>query len=166
VGSSGHPDALIVMIDHSTVASLPILKANWHDTGALLKLEKQCFSPNDAWPLLDILAVLSLPGIVRLKVEHDSILIAFIAAERQVEKSIGWITTIGVAPDYRKFGIAARLLTACENTINMPAICLSVRKSNLAARRLYQHAGYKQVDLWPKYYIGGEDALVLEKYLT
>lgn len=150
----------------------PILKASWCDVGALLKLEKRCFSSDDAWPLLDIIAVLSSPGTIRLKIERDEQMIAFIAAERQLssswkeKKSVGWITTIAVSPEYRRKGIGSLLLSACESAINAHLMRLCVRRSNEEAIRLYERAGYKQVDIWHKYYVGGEDALVFEKNLT
>jgi ribosomal protein S18 acetylase RimI-like enzyme len=47
--------------------------------------------------------------------------------------------------------------------MNVPQIKLSVRKSNTEALNLYFQNGYLQKDIWKKYYIDGEDAIVLEK---
>ena len=44
-----------------------------------------------------------------------------------------------------------------------PRIRLCVRRSNEAAKRLYLETGYYQIDVWPHYYRGGEDAIVMEK---
>jgi len=33
----------------------------------------------------------------------------------------------------------------------------------LPAIRLYEQTGYQHVSVWPEYYAGGEDALVMEK---
>jgi len=144
-------------------AALPIVPATWRDMSAVMRLEKLCFTRDDAWPFLDYIAVLTLPGTIRLKIEHQDQLIAFIAAEKQPEKHTAWITTIGIAPQHQRHGLAMRLLSACENALHYPVIRLSVRRSNLGAILLYQHAGYKMVNEWPKYYIGGEDALIFEK---
>jgi ribosomal protein S18 acetylase RimI-like enzyme len=43
---------------------------------------------------------------------------------------------------------------------------LSVRASNKSAQKLYQGRGYQQIDVWPQYYQGDEDAIVMEKNLT
>lgn len=153
---------------------LMIKSANWRDVNKLLKLEKLCFSPNDAWPLLDIIAVLSSSGTVRLKIEFNDQMIAFAAAEKQIhninetdsQKIIGWITTIAVAPNFRHLGIGTKLLLACESALGIAIIRLSVRSSNQNAIQLYTKNGYKQVDIWKNYYVGNEDALVLEKNLT
>jgi len=144
-------------------SKLPIVSAGWRDMNALMRLEKICFSKDDAWPLFDVMAVLTFPNIVRLKIEYDSSMIAFIAAEKQQEKKLAWITTIGVAPEYRRHKLAWRLLSACEKAIMFDTIRLSVRRSNSTALELYRKNGYVKVDEWPKYYIGGEDALILEK---
>jgi len=144
-------------------AALPIVAATWRDLGAVMRLEKQCFTRDDAWTFLDHLAVLSLPGVTRLKIEYQDELIAFIAAEKQPEKHTAWITTIGVAPHHQRHGLALRLLATCEKALQYPVIRLSVRRSNQGAILLYRHTGYKLVDEWPKYYIGGEDALIFEK---
>jgi ribosomal protein S18 acetylase RimI-like enzyme len=144
-------------------AALPIVPATWRDLGAVMRLEKQCFTRDDAWSFLDHLAVLTLPGVTRLKIEYQDELIAFIASEKQPEKHTAWITTIGIAPHHQRHGLGLRLLSTCEYALKYPVNRLSVRRSNHGAIMLYRHAGYTLVDEWPKYYIGGEDALIFEK---
>jgi ribosomal protein S18 acetylase RimI-like enzyme len=79
---------------------------------------------------------------------------------------MGWITTICVLPQYQNQGMGSALLAACENQMRQPVVRLSVRTSNLGAIRLYQHKGYRQVDVWRQYYMDHEDALVLEKHIS
>lgn len=90
-------------------------------------------------------------------------MVGFIGGEREAGKRLGWVTTLGVMPSYRRHGIARALLRKCERELGMPAVRLSVRASNQPAIQLYENAGYDVVDRWKKYYTGGEDALVLEK---
>ena len=47
-------------------SSVVIEPATWRDLNALRHLEKVCF-PLDAWPLWDLVGVLTLPNVVRLK---------------------------------------------------------------------------------------------------
>jgi ribosomal-protein-alanine N-acetyltransferase len=68
-----------------------------------------------------------------------------------------------VLPEYRRRGIARELLRTCEAGIRGGRVRLCVRRDNLAAQRLYLESGYIQVEVWPRYYRGGEDALVMEK---
>lgn len=140
-----------------------ILEADWKDYAQLSQLEKTCFRAEDHWPFWDLIGVLTLPGIVRFKALLDGKLVGFIGGEREVGKQLGWITTVAVNPAYRRRGIAQALLVRAEDALDMRRIRLSVRTSNTGAIKLYEVNGYQQVDRWPKYYVGGEDALVLEK---
>jgi ribosomal protein S18 acetylase RimI-like enzyme len=141
-------------------ASYTLLSAGWRDLRQVMRVEKLCFL-DDAWPLIDILAVLTLPGVVRIKAVTGEDIAGFVSAEDR--SGYGWITTIGVIPAYRRQGIARALLVACEDQIRLERIRLCVRRSNLGAQRLYREFGYAQVDVWPRYYRGGEDALLMEK---
>jgi len=141
-----------------------IESATWRDLKDLHQLEKDCFQL-DAWPLLDILGVLTIPQIIRLKaVDHEK-LVGFIAVDLRRSQQTAWIATLAVNSAYRKSGIGSALLRISEEEINLPRIRLSVRQSNQPAIRLYQKHGYQQIEVWKKYYKGGDDALVFEKYL-
>lgn len=137
-----------------------LLPASWRDLNGLHRFERQVF-PQDSWPLIDLIAVLSLPGIQRIKAVSGSLLVGFVAGE--FREGCDWITTIGVLPAYRRLGIARALLTACEQQLSSPRIRLCVRQSNLPAIHLYEKYAYRQVDTWKAYYNGGEDAVVMEK---
>ncbi len=142
-------------------AGFSISRANWHDLNQLWALEKLCFSKDDAWPYLDLLAALSFPGLVRYKLSKGQELIGFVGGE--IKAGVGWITTIEVHPHYHGKGFGKALLAMAEAALNVPSIRLTTRKSNQSAIRLYEKAGYKPIGLWKKYYIGGEDGLVFEK---
>jgi ribosomal protein S18 acetylase RimI-like enzyme len=138
--------------------------ATWRDLKAVHQLEKTCFQL-DAWPLLDILGALTVPQIVRYKAQEGEKLVGFIAADLRRSQATAWIATLAVLPDYRRKGIGSRLLEMCQETITLPLIKLCVRENNLPAVHLYLNHGYHQVDIWKKYYRGGDDALVLEKVI-
>jgi ribosomal-protein-alanine N-acetyltransferase len=140
-----------------------IQTANWRDFSQLYHLERICFSSKDYWPFWDLLGVLTLPDLVRLKAVVGTTMVGFIGGERDTRHNWGWVTTLSVLPDFRRRGIAQALLSRCEDELGMPAVRLSVRASNQAAVNLYSGAGYDLVDRWQKYYVGGEDGLVFEK---
>jgi ribosomal-protein-alanine N-acetyltransferase len=123
--------------------------ATWRDLNALRHLEQVCF-PSDAWPLWDLIGVLTFPGVV--------------TDIRRLEQ-VAWISVLAVLPDYRRRGIGASLLRACEARLQVPKVRLSVRASNQAAINLYKGFEYKKHGVWSKYYTDGEDALILEKIL-
>jgi ribosomal-protein-alanine N-acetyltransferase len=143
-------------------SGITILPATWRDLKAVHQLEKACFG-RDAWPLLDILGALTVPQIIRIKAQESENLIGFIAADLRRAQATAWIATLAVLPDHRRKGIASRLLDICEQQINLPLIRLCVRENNLPAIYLYQKHAYQQVEIWKKYYRGGENALVFEK---
>ncbi len=142
--------------------NIEILPATWRDLNGLRQVEQVCF-PKDAWPFWDLAAVLTLPDVIRLKAADGDKMIGFISGDIRRRDVLGWITTLAVLPEYQHQGIATRLLTLCEEKMNMPRVRLCVRSSNLPAINLYKREGYHQAAVWPVYYGDGEDALVLEK---
>ncbi len=140
-----------------------IVPATWRDLNDLRYMEKTCFK-DDAWPLWDVLGVLSFPSVVRVKaVGEDGQMVGFIAGDERRSHNMAWIVTFAVLPTHQRRGIGSELLAACEAQITLPVIRLSVRRSNEVALRLYKKFGYREVGVWPNYYIGKEDARVLEK---
>lgn len=139
-----------------------ILPATLRDLNGLRAIEKECFK-KDAWPLLDLIAVLTFSGVVRLKVVADGRMVGFAAGDPRASEGIGWITTIGVIEAYRGKGIGAALLEICEQKMDMPVVRLCVRRSNAVAQHMYRKAGYLPTGMWNHYYEDGEDALVLQK---
>ena len=139
-----------------------ILPASFLDLNSLSKLERACFG-KDAWPLLDLIAVLTFSEVVRLKAVEAGEMIGFTAGDPRTAEGFSWIATIGVAPQFRRRGIGRDLLRACEAQLKTPRLRLSVRASNEAAIRLYEEQAYRQVDMWSNYYKDGEAAVVMEK---
>jgi ribosomal protein S18 acetylase RimI-like enzyme len=141
---------------------MEILPASFRDVGALRSLEHACFD-RDAWSMLDLMAVLTFPEIVRLKAVEDGQMVGFVAGDPRPSEGFAWIATIGVDPRYQRRGIGRALLRACESRLKQPYIRLTVRMSNGAAISLYEQEGYRTVDLWKGYYNDGEDGVVMEK---
>ncbi len=139
-----------------------IVQAGIRDLSALRDMERTCFG-RDAWPLIELIGVLSLPGLVRLKAVVADSMVGFVGGDAQRDEGVGWITTLCVLPDFRRKGIAVALLDACETLMNVPIVRLTVRRSNLPAILLYRNLGYHQVDVWVNYYEDGEDGLIYEK---
>lgn len=58
----------------------------------------------------------------------------------------GWINYLAVSPDYRRKGIAARLMEVAETKLKehgCPKINLQVRTTNTEVIQFYEHIGYK-----------------------
>ncbi|NWF65336.1 MAG: GNAT family N-acetyltransferase [Chloroflexi bacterium] len=143
---------------------MEIVTATILDLNVLRKLEQESFD-RDAWPLFDLIAVLTFPGVVRLKAVADWQMIGFIAGDPRPRDGWGWIATIAVSPNFRRRGIGTALLRACEQRLGVPKSRLTVRMSNQEAIHLYKREGYAAIDIWQTYYNDGEDAMVMEKTL-
>lgn len=79
------------------------------------------------------------------------------------------LTTIGVAPEHRRRGVAKRLLIYLESALlarSIFTIVLEVRVSNTSAQDLYRDAGYSVVQRLTKYYNNGEDCYLMVKSLS
>ena len=141
---------------------MDIFPASLRDLGPLRHMEQACF-PKDAWPLLDLMAVLTWPEVIRLKAVVAGRMVGFIAGDPRRTEGMGWIATVGVLPEYRRQGIARALLRECEKRLHTARLRLCVRLENTGAIRLYEQEGYRRVGTWTKYYNDGGDALVMEK---
>jgi ribosomal-protein-alanine N-acetyltransferase len=139
-----------------------ISAATLSDLNGLRELDRVCFE-QDQWPLIELIAVLALPGVVRLKVEVDGKMAGFIGGDTHRTDGVGWITTIGVLPEFRRQGIARALMLACDEAMGQPIVRLSVRRSNYFAQQLYSSLGFRYTEVWHRYYVDGEDGLVMEK---
>jgi ribosomal-protein-alanine N-acetyltransferase len=141
---------------------MDIKTASIRDLGALRKLEHDCFG-KDAWPLLDLIAVLTYPDVIRLKAILDGRMVGFVAGDPRPRDGWAWIATIGVDPAYQRRGIGRALLRACEDRLNVERIRLTVRITNIGAINMYEREGYHSIDIWRRYYHDGEDGMVMEK---
>ena len=79
----------------------------------------------------------------------------------------GNITNMAVSPDYRRCGIAQRLMQSMENygdDKNVTSYFLEVRQSNLPAIALYEKMGYKNIGIRKGFYEKPvEDAVIMSK---
>lgn len=81
------------------------------------------------------------------------------------------MTSISVIRSYRRLGIATKLIRAAENAMiecfGAKAMMLQVRISNTAALHLYEKTiGFTVTKVEKKYYLDGEDALILTHNFT
>ena len=106
---------------------MEIQPAGLRDLGPLRRLEHVCFD-KDAWPIFDLIAVLTWPEVIRLKAVEDGDLIGFVAGDPRPSQGYAWIATIGVDPGYQRRGIGRALLRACEKQIDQPRVRLTTRQ--------------------------------------
>jgi len=81
---------------------------------------------------------------------------------------VAYVVTLDVAPDWRRRGLARRLMHALElraHAAGADAIALHVFPGNLAALQLYEALGYQRIGVAADFYGDGLDALVYRKQL-
>jgi len=150
------------LIREASLILMDIQPASILDLGPLQQLERACFDA-DRWPLLDLLAVLTFPDVIRLKALVDNRMVGFVAGDQRESRGFSWIATIAVLPAYQKQGIGRALLTECESRLTTPRVRLCVRTDNGGAIRLYEQVGYERIDVWRGYYKDKADAIIMEK---
>ena len=143
---------------------MEIIKASIFDLNALRNLENESFG-KDAWPLFDLIAVLTFPDVVRLKAVADNQMIGFVAGDPHPRDGWGWVATLAVDSRHRRSGVGRALLHACETKLGLPKVRLTVRISNHIAIAMYEKEGYGTTDIWKAYYNDGEDGILMEKEL-
>lgn len=121
----------------------------------LADLHAQCF-PHKPWSATDF-TDLKKSGCEIVASENGFIVWRVIADEAE-------LITIGVAPAARKTGIASAMLAIMIGDVKKRGgkkIFLEVAENNIAARALYERAGFTIVGRRPKYY-DGIDAIIME----
>ena len=145
------------------MADVQIVRASWHDVPALVRLDRRCFAPVDAFSWLEFLGLCTWPGVVALKAIAGEQLIGFVAGDPRPRERHTIIVTLGVDPDWRRQGVGERLLRECEAQSDLPRFRLMVRQSNSPAIQLYQKLGYAIVGELPRFYHDGEVAYLMDK---
>lgn len=134
----------------------------------VLLLNQRCFIKGEDYTKHTFSFLLSEPNTLSYRVVSPTEnLVAFIFITI-TEDGVGHITTIGVAPEHRRRGLARKLLIHTEEALrkrNINTISLEVRVDNLPAQTLYRHLGFAIVQRLPKYYNSGEDGFLMVKSL-
>ena len=113
----------------------------------------------------------------RLEIEDDSysVYLSAVNDEKVIGYGGGWIiidelhiTNLAVAEEFRRQGVGEKIINELEKTGLNRGIyraTLEVRKSNIAAIKLYKKLGYVQKGVRENYYQSdNEDALIMCKY--
>lgn len=132
----------------------------------VLKLNLRCFRNGDNYNKGTFEYLLSEPKTLSYQmVTPTGEIVGFIIVMVK-ENNSGHLTTIGVAPEHRRRGIAERLLYHAEAALikrDVGTIMLEVRVSNTDAQSLYRRCGFNVVQRIARYYSNGEDCYLMMK---
>ena len=156
---------------------LPTLAATRYDVRPMTvahldecwRLDLRCFVDGEAYSRETFEYLLSSPDSVSYRaVTGDGTMVGFIVGILEPDRT-GHVTTLGVAPEHRRRGIARRMLTKVEEGFRrrgVRIVRLEVRSVNLGAQDLYRQLGYAVTQRLPRYYSNGGDGLLMIKSLV
>lgn len=144
---------------------VPLTEANLPE---LMRLSVRCFTGSEIYNRETFEYLLREPRVVAYQMITSSSNIAAFVFVIDNRSLIAHITTIAVAPEHRKRGLARILLARTEKTLavkGFESMILEVRVSNLAAQNLYSNSGFVIIQKLNDYYHDGEDAYMMSKSL-
>jgi ribosomal-protein-alanine N-acetyltransferase len=150
-----------------TEYSISVLTAT--ELKKVLRLNMRCFPAGDSYNkhtlnyLLNEARTLSYKAVTA---EGEIVGFAFVMLNPQ---GAAHLTTIGVAPEHRRRGIADSMLGHVETMLrrkDVGTIMLEVRVGNYGAQQLYRRKGFHVVQRIAKYYNNGEDCYLMMKSIV
>lgn len=134
----------------------------------VLRLNIRCFKKGENYTKHTFSYLLNLPdGLSYRIITPKNEMVGFIFVSVSPE-GVGHITTVGIAPEHRRRGLANRLLRHAENALRergINIVVLEVRVGNFSAQNLYRAGGYTVTQRVPGYYTNGEDCFLMVKPL-
>ncbi len=132
------------------------------DAKKIAEAEK-CIFP-DPWSERDITDTICVDGAMCYSVLSDTgELMAYILGRKIVPE--GEIYRIATLPEYRRRGVAYRLLSYAAKTERgkgLETLFLEVREKNLPARNLYRAFGFREVGVRKNYYsLPADNAVIM-----
>jgi ribosomal-protein-alanine N-acetyltransferase len=134
----------------------------------LVRLNVRCFTNGDSYTKHTFGYLLNEPNTLSYRMTTAEGEIAGFVFVMVNQNGAAHLTTIGVAPEHRRRGIAWRLLSHVEGALRnrkIGTLMLEVRVGNTAAQDLYRRAGYRVVQRINRYYTNGEDCFLMIKTL-
>ena len=135
----------------------------------VLTLNLRCFRNGENYTKYTFAYLFSEPRALSYQVVTDDGSMAAYLFVIMQNDGTAHLTTIGVAPEHRRSGIAAMLLGHLESVLRakgISTIVLEVRVKNVPAQLLYVRHGYTTVKRIANYYSDGEDCFLMVKPLA
>jgi [ribosomal protein S18]-alanine N-acetyltransferase len=135
----------------------------------LLRLNLRCFRNGENYNKHTFKYLLTQPhALGYMATTEAGDIVGFVLVVKN-DDGTAHITTVGVAPEHRRRGIAERLIEQVDDALRrreISTVVLEVRVSNFAAQNLYRRAGYNVVQRMQRYYHNGEDGFLMMKSLV
>ena len=134
----------------------------------VLNLNLRCFRNGENYTKYTFAYLFNEPRALSYQVVTDDGSMAAYMFVIMQDDGTAHLTTIGVAPEHRRRGVAAMLLDHLETVLlakGISTIVLEVRVKNVPAQLLYVRRGYMTVKRIAHYYSDGEDCFMMVKSL-
>lgn len=142
------------------------------DLDAMFRLDQECFSEEFRFDRESIQMFAEEQGaVVRLAEKIGAEIVGFVIVhlERVAKERQGYVVTLDVAEEHRRYGIARRLMDQAEfrvATAGGRLMELHVFTGNENAIRFYEGMGYERIGIRRRFYgNAGLDAFVYRKAL-
>jgi [ribosomal protein S18]-alanine N-acetyltransferase len=159
------PDSVVPAAE-TTYSIHPLTITNLNE---VLRLNLRCFRNGDNYTKYTFDYLLTEPRVISYRaITAGGEPVAFVFVMLN-ENGAAHLTTIGVAPEHRRRGIAQMLIAHVEKACKargFGTMVLEVRVGNSGALELYRRLGYTIVQRINKYYGDGEDCYLMMKALT
>ena len=139
------------------------------DLGALLAMEREFFTPDHQISRRGFRHFIRSARSELIVANVGSAVAGCVLVNYRRNSTIGRLYSLTVAKDFRRRGLALRLLKEAERRAvrrGCQTIRLEVRADDTAAVHLYETASYRLFGRRPRYYAGRIDALRFEKTLA
>ncbi|MFN0084227.1 MAG: GNAT family N-acetyltransferase [Blastocatellia bacterium] len=138
------------------------------DLNELWQLDLRCFIDGEAYERETFRYLLTNPNAVARQIRSEWNEMSAFAIGMIEDDGIGHITTIGVAPECRRRGLARLMIHEIERSFlarYVSTVRLEVRIDNFSAQQLYEQIGYAIVKRMVRYYSSGHDGYLMVKSL-
>ena len=131
-----------------------------HDADGIARLEEEIFP--DPWSWRSVSDLITTEGAMCFTASDNGRVVAYVIG--RIIPPEGEIYRVAVAPDYRRRGIAYRLLDYAMKTSRgdgLEVAFLEVRSMNTAAINLYSAYGFKEIGRRKGYYHNPTDDAII-----
>ena len=143
---------------------MELVKMNADHVASVAAIEKECFG-REGWSERSVAGELTNALALWLVAVEDGAVAGYVGSQTVCGETD--MMNVAVTADFRRRGIAERLVTALVEelkALESRCLTLEVRASNTPAQALYEKLGFVEIGRRPRYYQNPkEDALILRK---
>lgn len=151
------------LIEHEPICR----SATPDDLDALVDLEQRCFN-SDRLSRRSFRHLLTRANAALQVIDADGDLVGYVLVLFSRGTSMARLYSIAIDPDWRRYGLARRLVVAAEQLAlshDCASLRLEIRRDNNASQQLFRNLGYRPFQTVPDYYEDHMDAMRFEKRL-